>query len=291
MIKEDYLNKLNKWKTSHSEEYEDFRTKMNSNNNSGYLMIYELLKTVIPDYEKLILRKLNDGEIGDLSDIRKIIKESYITELLNEDINQLPEDSITPHILCWIFLDNGYERAFERGEKMRKNEELEYYEKQFIFSIEDRIVSNSIKHNIRSQEDWENQFQKMILLDGDTKQISSKFLNQLKVDLPVKAQDKKMTLPENYIHKIEYFIKVKNSGYDLACLKIALEEMSLIKIKDIKNFRDALHDRFGNEIHINVERGIQEQYKILTSTSKNIFVKNTPEDRNYIELIKNIIKN
>jgi hypothetical protein len=71
-------------------------------------------------------------------------------------------------------------------------------------------------------------------------------------------------LPKDKVNQIGEFLKNKKSKTQLACLKIALEEMELSKPGEIKAFRDALYNEFGDKRDIIGERGIQEAYASLT---------------------------
>ena len=262
---------------------------MNKKDLSGYEKIFQMAISIFSNYDKSIAQKINQGYVNDISDVKNLFLDNNITLFLTKEFNKTSKDSIVLAMFYWLFFGNGYERMVERGEELRKDKRLDSYQKQFIISIIHKTVESSIKLGFRTKEDWENHFNLMDLANSDSKDVLSWTLNKFTTVNRSQDEQKNQTLPEHLWNRIEHFIEAKHSEYDLACLKIALEESSLLNI-NTKSFRTELNERFGSKISIIGERGIQKQYKQLnTFTAEKNFIKDLPETRSFIEQIKNIL--
>ncbi|WP_372483447.1 DUF6043 family protein [Elizabethkingia anophelis] len=287
---DDFIQQIKNWKESHPEEYDLFEEYINRKDNAGYEKIFGVATALIPKYQSLIKRKINQGFQSDISDIKKKFSENNLDESLIVDFEHIPENSIIPAMLSWLYFGKSYERMVERGEEMRKNGKLSSVEKQYIVSVIKQIIETSINSGLRTKSDWENHLKLMHLADSEDISnwvTQNSLVENKKVGRKAIDQD----LPQSSLKEIENFIKNNNSQHDLACLKIALEEMGLSKPKEIKAFRDVLEEQYGNNINIISERGIQTAYRKLTepfSTGEK-YGKDIKTNREYIDKIKEIL--
>ena len=184
----------------------------------------------------------------------------------------------------------------ERGEEIRKNEKIGYFEKMLIASTIKLIISKSISLDLRTKEDWEEHWQMMQVVDGDAlmdlaignlpnekKKAGRKTKKQTLLEMFSATSTEK---PNDLIERIEKFLLSKNSKRDIVCLKIALEELTYINPCQVRPFRDALDKQFGKNIHIISERGIQDANKELNDFIGGKQVKDIKENRDYIQEIK-----
>jgi hypothetical protein len=271
--------------------YHHFEEEMNRKDNVGYQRILAKAFELVPKYQKIIRKKANLGFYDDISDIETLFSDNNLAESLIAEFKKTPEKSIIPAMLSWLYFGKSFERMVERGEEIRNSPDAGYLDKFLITSTIKILVSKSISLGLRTKANWKAHSQLMKIADTD------EVMDWAIQDIPdekKKAGRKtdKHDLPENLLEKIGEFLKNKSSQYDLACLKIALEEMELSKVKEIKAFRDALELQYGDKIKVIPERGIQESYKELTSyLTDGSIVKDQNKNREYINQIITILSN
>jgi hypothetical protein len=296
-----FKQKLKDWMDSHPEEYDCFEAEMNRKDNAGYQKILSMAFTIVPQYKKIIKKKSNQGVFNDISGIETMFEENNLAESLISEIENTPKKSIVPAMLSWLYFGKSFERMVERGEEIRKNEEIGYFEKMLIASTIKLIMSKSISLGLRTKEDWDEHRQMMQVVDGDElmdwaignlpnekKKAGRKSNEQT---LPEMLSATTTEKPEDLIERIEKFLLSKNSKRDIACLKIVLEELTYINPSEVRTFRNALEKQFGKNIHIISERGIQDANKELNDFIGGKQVKDIKENRDYIQEIKTLLSN
>ncbi len=289
---DNFKQRIKNWMDSHPEEYDCFEEEMNRKDNAGYQKIITLAFTLVPKYQKIIQKRANQGNYDGISDIEAVFSENNLAESIVSEFEKMPNNSIVPAMLSWLYFGKSFERMVERGEEIRKSPSTGYVDKLLVASTIKVLVSKSISLGLRTKADWEEHKKLMQLAEGND------VLNWAIEETPSekkKAGRKPDTqlLPEELILPIEEFLRNKNTQRDIACLKIALEEMSLSKSGGIKAFRDALYKQSQDkDIHIISERGIQEAYKELTSfMGDGEIVKDLKENRIHIDEIKAFLSN
>ncbi len=304
---DNFKQRLKDWMNSHQEDYDRFEEDMNQRNPAGYQNIMSKAMMLVPEYQKILKKKMDTGVLEDITDIETLFAEKNLVKTLIDEFENPDENSIVPSALCWLYFGKSFERMVEQGEKMKNNTEVSFFKKQlYAFTIK-MIISQSVRLGLRTKEDWNkyNKLKKAI----DNNQIIDWALDQEEPDKIIADEKKKpgrksngktfpgmlsespMEQPNDLINRIGEFLITKNSKQDLALLKIALEELFYILPCDVKPFRDALALQYGENVHIIVERGIQDAYKELTDymPSKGILVKDLLENRVQIEKIKEIL--
>ncbi len=283
---DNFKQRIKDWMDSHPEEYDCFEEEMNRKDNAGYQKILTLAFTLVPKYQKIVQKRANQGTYDDISDIEVIFSENNLAESIVNEFKKTPDNSIVPAMLSWFYFGKSFERMVERGEEIRKSPGAGYIDKIFIASTIKMLISKSISLELRTKTDWEEHRKLMQLAEGND------VLNWAIEETPTekkKAGRKPeiQILPENLLPKIGTFLSSKKSQRDIACLKIALEEMQLLPAGGIKPFRYFLERQYGNVIS---ERGIQESYKELNDLIEGRrFVKDLSENRGYINEIKNFL--
>jgi hypothetical protein len=296
---DNFKQKLKDWMDSHPEEYDCFEAEMNRKDNAGYQKILSMAFTIVPQYKKIIKKKSNQGAFNDISDIEAMFEENNLAEFLINEMENIPKKSIAPAMLSWLYFGRSFERMVERGEEIRKNKEIGYFEKMLIASTVKLIISKSISLGLRTKEDWEEHSRMMQVVDGDElmdwaignlpnekKKAGRKSKEQT---LPEMLSATPTEKPEDLIERIGKFLSSKNSKRDISCLKIALEELTYIYPCEVRVFRNALDKQFGENIHIISERGIQDAYKELNDFIGGKQVKDIKENRDYIQEIKTLL--
>lgn len=168
-------------------------------------------------------------------------------------------------MLSWLYFGKSFERMVERGEEIRRNPETTFAEKIVILLVVKLVIARSISFGLRTKADWEEHRELMKLAESENVMdwamddaIAEKKTAGRRPDTQI--------LPEELIQVIEDFLRNSHSQRDIACLKIALEELGLSKPGGIKAFRDALYKQYQDKnIHIIPERGMQKFLFRLTN--------------------------
>lgn len=292
MAQQDFDNfkqQIKDWMDSHPEEYDCFEEEMNRKDNAGYQQILTKAFSLVPKYQKIIRKRINQASTEDISDIETLFSENNLAESLINEFKKSSPESIVPAMLSWLYFGKSFERMVERGEEIRRNPETTFAEKIVILPVIKLLIARSISLGLRTKADWEEHRELMKLAESENVMdwamddaIAEKKTAGRRPDTQI--------LPEELIQAIEDFLRNSHSQRDIACLKIALEELRLSKPGGIKAFRDALHKQYqGKNIHIIPERGIQKAYKELTDLVGGTRVKNLKENRTYIDEIKDFL--
>ncbi len=300
---ESFKQNLKDWMDSHQDEYDLFEEEMNRKDSAGYQMIMSKAMIIVPQYEKIIKQRINKGKHEDITDIETLFQKENLAQSLIEEFNNPPKESIVPSMLCWLYFGQSFERMIEKGQELKLNPEISYFQKLFISYTIKLMIKQSVKLGLRTNEDW-NEYDRVKKIIDNNEEIDWAMEEEEKenvADEKKKAGRKKIDIPfpellmpvvldkEVLIKRIEEHIIIKHTELDLAYLKIALEELFYMFPCEVKLFRNALEKQYGEKVHIIGERGIQNAHKRLTSYIKNQLVKDTGEDRQNIENLKKFL--
>ncbi|MCD8103108.1 MAG: DUF6043 family protein [Alistipes sp.] len=298
---DNFKQQLREWMESHPAEYDWFEAEMNRKDDAGYQMVLAQAVALVPEYQKIISKRINSSPNEDISDIEQFFTENKLTEKLIGEFDKAPSETIVPTMLCWLYFGQSFERMVERGEELRKNPEIPFHQRMAILLMIKILVKRSVKLGLRTKEDWKKQHSAMQLADSKDSLVLA--INEptekrkrgrpsTKIPLP-EMFSSSVRSPKKLIGKLGDYLTAKNSQLDIARLKIALDELRfIISPVDIKSFRDALAEQFEPDIHIIHERGIQEAYSRLSSTisTQNKRVADIGEDRAAIDEIKKFLR-
>lgn len=292
MAQQDFDNfkqQIKDWMDSHPEEYDCFEEEMNRKDNAGYQQILTKAFSLVPKYQKIIRKRVNQASTEDISDIETLFSENDLAKSIIDEFEKTSPESIVPAMLSWLYFGKSFERMVERGEEIRRNPETSFAERIVILPVIKLVISRSISLGLRTKADWEKHREWMKLAESENiMEWAMDDITDKKKTVGRKSDIR--SLPEELIQSIENFLRSSNSQRDIACLKIALEELLFSKPGGIKAFRDTLHKQYHDkDIHIIPERGIQKAYKELTDLIGGTRVKDLKENRTYIDEIKDIL--
>lgn len=288
---DNFKQRIKDWMDAHSEEYDCFEEEMNRKDNAGYQQILTKAFSLVPKYQKIIRKRVNQASTEDISDIETLFSENNLAESLIKEFEKTSPESIVPAMLSWLYFGKSFERMVERGEEIRRNPETTFTQRIAILPIIKLLIARSISLGLRTKTDWEEHRELMELAESENAMDWA--MNDITAEKKTVGRKSDLRqIPEELIQPIEDFLRDSNSQRDIACLKIALEEMMLSKSGGIKAFRETLHEQYRSKnIHIIPERGIQKAYKELTDFVGGKRVKDLPENRAYIDEIKEILSN
>lgn len=292
MAQQDFDNfkqQIKNWMDAHPEEYDCFEEEMNRKDNAGYQQILTKAFSLVPKYQKIIQKRVNQASTEDISDIETLFSENNLAESLINEFEKTSPESIVPAMLSWLYFGKSFERMVERGEEIRRNPETTFAERIVTLPVIKLVISRSVSLGLRTKADWEEHRELMKLAESDNA-VDWAMDDVLAEKKSAGRKPDTQILSEELIQPIEDFLQNHHSQRDIACLKIALEELRLSKPGGIKAFRDTLQRQYQDKnIHIIPERGIQDAYKKLTDLVGGTIVKNIKENRDYINEIKDIL--
>jgi len=152
---DNFKQRLIDWKETHSDEYDLFEEEMNSKDGAGYQRILSLAITIVPEYQKIISQKANQGTFDGISDVENLFAENKLAQNLLYEFEGADKNSIVPAILYWLYFGKSFERMVEKGEELRKAPDISYVQKFFIASTIKMLRNKSISLGLRTKTDWE----------------------------------------------------------------------------------------------------------------------------------------
>ena len=152
---DNFKQRLIDWKETHSDEYDLFEEEMNSKDGAGYQRILSLAITIVPEYQKIISQKANQGIFDGISDVENLFAENKLAQNLLYEFEGADKNSIVPAILYWLYFGKSFERMVEKGEELRKAPDISYVQKFFIASTIKMLRNKSISLGLRTKTDWE----------------------------------------------------------------------------------------------------------------------------------------
>ena len=231
MSQQDYDNfkqKIKDWMESHQDEYNCFVGEMNIKSDKGYQQILKTAFALVPKYKKTLTKKINEGDFEDISDIETLFADDDLAEKLIKYVDKSPKNSIIPAMLAWLYYGESFERMVEKGEELRKKG-YSYFTKMWATIGVELLISRSISSGFRTKADWKKHSEKMKLAESEN--VVDWAIDGVTEDEKKKVGRKPDTqiLPEDKLEHIEEFVKNNNNQRGLAFLKIALEEMGLVR--------------------------------------------------------------
>ncbi|MEG1498460.1 MAG: DUF6043 family protein [Bacteroidales bacterium] len=96
-----FKEQMKQWMLDHSDIYDEFEEMMNSQSDVGVQQIMAQAMMLIPEYGKLISKKINSGSADDVADVEATFTENNLAAKL---VKQFGKTSTVPAMICWLFL-------------------------------------------------------------------------------------------------------------------------------------------------------------------------------------------
>lgn len=153
--KQDILKEhLNQWMLRNVDTYHAFEKLMNEQSNEGYQKILLVATTLFPAYRKLIEKKIHSKESENIGDIETFLTEEQIEKKFLEQLNLNDKETSLPAMLSWLYFGRSFENMVERGEELLNNRQTNRFYKSIISKTIKMIINQSIKLNLRTQQNW-----------------------------------------------------------------------------------------------------------------------------------------
>lgn len=285
---DNFKQRLIGWKENHPEEYDLFEEEMNGKDAIGYQKILNLAISLVPAYQKLMARKVNQGAFDDISEIENLFTENKLAKTLLNEFENTDKSATIPAMLYWLYFGHSFERMVEKGEELRRMPDISYIRKFLIKSTIRLLRNKSVELGLRSKSDWEKHYLLMkevdddglLGLDIDTKPNISitkpKNNKELSLEDMIMIDDEKK---EILLTKIGDYINQGTKGKKIAWMIFALRQLGYLpNTTSDRHLFNAIRRKFG--LDIGSDKGI---YAYLDRTTLKY-------DQAEIEALKNYFR-
>lgn len=146
-----FREQMKQWMFDNSDIYDEFEEMMNSQSDMGVQQIMAQAMTLIPEYGKLISKKINSGNADDVADVGAAFANCNLAEEL---VTQFGKASTVPAMICWLFYGRSFETMVENLERIVKDPNQNQSDKLFATQTIKLVIEQSIISGIRTAEDW-----------------------------------------------------------------------------------------------------------------------------------------
>lgn len=146
-----FREQMKQWMLDNSDIYDEFEEMMNSQSDMGVQQIMAQAMTLIPEYGKLISKKINSGNADDVADVEAAFEKANLAE---EFVSQFGKASTVPAMICWLFFGRSYETMVENLERIVKDPTQNQSDRLFATQTIKLVIEQSIISGIRTAEDW-----------------------------------------------------------------------------------------------------------------------------------------
>lgn len=146
-----FREQMKQWMLDNADIYDEFEEMMNSQSDMGVQQIMAQAMMLVPEYGKLISKKINIGSADDAADIEAAFTDSNLAEEL---VSQFGKASTVPAMICWLFFGRSFETMVENLERIVKDPTQNQSDKLFATQAIKLVIEQSIVSGIRTAEDW-----------------------------------------------------------------------------------------------------------------------------------------
>lgn len=146
-----FREQMKQWMLDNSDIYDEFEEMMNSQSDVGVQQIMAQAMMLVPEYGRLISKKINSGSADDAADIEAAFTDSNLAEEL---VSQFGKASTVPAMICWLFFGRSFETMVENLERIVKDPTQNQSDKLFATQTIKLVIEQSIVSGIRTAEDW-----------------------------------------------------------------------------------------------------------------------------------------
>lgn len=146
-----FREQMKQWMFDNSDIYDQFEEMMNSQSDMGVQQIMAQAMMLIPEYGKLISKKINSGNADDVAEIEAAFEKTNLGEEL---VSQFGKASTVPAMICWLFFGRSFETMVENLERIVKDPTQNQSDKLFATQTIKLVIEQSIISGIRIVEDW-----------------------------------------------------------------------------------------------------------------------------------------
>lgn len=272
-----FREQMRQWMLDNSDIYDEFEEMMNSQSDMGVQQIMAQAMTLIPEYGKLISKKINSGNADDVADVETAFEKANLAEEL---VSQFGKASTVPAMICWLFYGRSYETMVENLERIVKDSTQNQSDKLFATQAIKLVIEQSIISGIRTAEDW-SKYGNLRNIANNNNALEWALTNLAKSDeeaTPLNRPEQVSTLEymilldsekrDRLLEKIEQYINTGVKGKRVAFMILALRGLGYLpETTSNRQLFTALKTHFNTyigsdkSIYAYLENGISTQFK------------------------------
>ena len=272
-----FREQMKQWMFDNSDIYDEFEEMMNSQSDMGVQQIMAQAMTLIPEYGKLISKKINSGNADDVADVETAFEKANLAEEL---VSQFGKASTVPAMICWLFFGRSYETMVENLERIIKDPTQNQSDKLFATQTIKLVIEQSIISGIRTAEDW-SKYGSLRNIANNNNALEWTLNNLEEQDeeaTPLHRPEQVSTLEymilldsekrDRLLEKIEQYINTGVKGKRVAFMILALRGLGYLpEITSYRQLFTALKNHFNTyigsdkSIYAYLENGISTQFK------------------------------
>lgn len=146
-----FKEQMKQWMLDNSDIYDEFEEMMNSQSDMGYQQIMAQAMALIPEYGKLISKKINSGSADDVADVEAMLTNNDIAA---EIVRRFGTAGSVPAMICWLYFGRSFETMVENLERIAKDPAQNQSDKLFATQTIKLVIEQSVISGIRTPEDW-----------------------------------------------------------------------------------------------------------------------------------------
>lgn len=272
-----FREQMKQWMFDNSDIYDEFEEMMNSQSDMGVQQIMAQAMTLIPEYGKLISKKINSGNADDVADVESAFEKANLAEEL---VSQFGKASTVPAMICWLFFGRSFETMVENLERIVKDPTQNQSDKLFATQTIKLVIEQSIISGIRTVEDW-SKYRNLRDITNNNNALEWALTNLAKSDeeaTPLHRHEQVSALEsmilldgekrDRLLEKIEQYINTGVKGKRVAFMILALRGLGYLpEITSDRQLFTALKNHFNTyigsdkSIYAYLENGISTQFK------------------------------
>lgn len=272
-----FREQMKQWMFDNSDIYDEFEEMMNSQSDMGVQQIMAQAMTLIPEYGKLISKKINSGNADDVTDIEVAFANCNLAEEL---VSQFGKASTVPAMMCWLFFGRSFETMVENLERIVKDPAQNQSDKLFATQTIKLVIEQSIISGIRTAEDWSKYGSLRNIVDNNNAlewalsnlEEADKELTPLHRPEQVSTLESMILLDSEkkkiLLNKIGEYINTGGKGKRVAFMILALRGLGYLpEITSDRQLFTALKNHFNTyigsdkSIYAYLDNGVSKQFK------------------------------
>lgn len=273
-----FREQMKQWMLDNADIYDEFEEMMNTQSNVGYQQIMAQAMMLVPEYGKLISKKINSGSADDVADVEAAFADSNLAAKL---VKQFGKAGTVPAMICWLFFGRSFETMVENLERIVKDPTQNQSDKLFATQTIKLVIEQSIISGIRTSEDWSKYGNLRTIVDNhNALEWTLRNLEEQDEEVAPLHRPEQVSALENMIlldsekkkillDKIGEYINTGVKGKRVAFMILALRRLGYLpEITSDRQLFTALKNHFNTyigsdkSIYAYLENGISKQFKL-----------------------------
>lgn len=159
-----FREQMSQWMVDNADIYDEFEEMMNSQSDEGVQQIMAQAMMLIPEYGRLMSKKINRGSADDIADVEALLIENDLTTKI---VTQFGKATTVAAMMCWLFFGRSFETMVENLEQIVKGPVQNQSDRLFATQTIKLVIEQSIVLGIRTSDDWSKYSHLRDVVDGN----------------------------------------------------------------------------------------------------------------------------